>query len=89
MTKPLLFEGDRLVINYSTSAAGGIWVEIQDPSGQPLRGYAKADCHEIFGDEIQREVTWQRFDNVRSLASDSVRLRFILKDADLFSFRFR
>lgn len=89
VTKPLLFEGDRLVINYSTSAAGGIWVEIQDPSGQPLRGYAKADCHEIFGDEIQREVAWKRFDNVRSLASNPVRLRFILKDADLFSFRFR
>jgi hypothetical protein len=89
VTKPLVFDGDKLVINYSTSAAGGIWVEIQDASGQPLEGYAKAECHEIFGDEIQREVVWKRGDNVRRLASTPVRLRFVLKDADLFSFRFR
>ncbi len=89
VTKPLLFEGDKLVINYATSAAGGIWVEIQDAKGLPLKGYAEADCHEIFGDEIQREVTWKQSDHVGELESKRVRLRFMLKDADLFSFRFR
>ena len=88
VTKPLVFDRDKLVINYSTSAAGGIWVEIQDSSGQPLEGYTEADCHEVFGDEIQRKVAWKRWDNVKQLASTPVRLRFVLKDADLFSFRF-
>ncbi|MBP90021.1 MAG: hypothetical protein CMJ64_25490 [Planctomycetaceae bacterium] len=88
VTKPLLFEGDKLAINYSTSAAGGIWVEIQDAKGQPLQGYAKADCHEIFGDEIRRQVIWQKSGKLGELASKPVRLRFVLKDADLFSFRF-
>ena len=89
VTKPLVFDGDKLVINYSTSAAGGIWVEIQDARGQPLEGYSEAECHEIFGDEIQREVVWKSIDNVARWASTPVRLRFVLKDADLFSFRFR
>ena len=89
VTKPIVFEGEKLVINYSTSAAGGIHVEIQDADGQPLKGYTQSDCHEIFGDEIQREVEWQSTGKVAELSSRPVRLRFILKDADLFSFRFR
>ena len=89
VTQPLVFDGDKLVINYSTSAAGGIWVEVQDATGRPLEGYTQADCHEIFGDEIQREVVWKSIDNVKQLESTPVRLRFVLKDADLFSFRFR
>jgi hypothetical protein len=89
VTKPLLFEGEKLVINYSTSAAGGVWVEIQDAKGQPVDGFAEEDCHEIFGDEIQREVSWKRTNNVRELPGTPVRLRFILKDADLFSFQFQ
>lgn len=29
VTKPLVFQGQRLILNYSTSAAGSICVEIQ------------------------------------------------------------
>ena len=89
MTKPIVFKGDRLVINYSTSAAGGVRIEIQDAEGRPLKGFSRADCHEIFGDEIEREVTWKQGAGVGDLASKPVRLRFFLKDAELFSFRFR
>ncbi|MCH2590737.1 MAG: hypothetical protein MK004_19875, partial [Planctomycetales bacterium] len=89
VTRPLVFSGNKLVINYSTSAAGGVWVEIQDAAGKPIRGFAQADCHEVFGDEIERVVTWTDAETVSRLASRPIRLRFILKDADLFSFRFR
>jgi hypothetical protein len=89
VTRPLIFSGDRLVINYSTSAAGGVWVEIQDADGKSIKGFARSDCHEVFGDEIERVVTWKDSGSVSRLASQPIRLRFILKDADLFSFRFR
>ena len=89
VTKPLKFRGSKLVINYSTSAAGGVWVEIQDTQGRPLKGYTQSDCHEIFGDEVQREVRWKKSDDVSSLSSQPVRLRFVFKDANLYSFRFR
>jgi len=89
ITKPLVFEGDKLEINYSTSAAGGIWVELQDLDGRPIAGYRESDCHEVFGDQIKRIVSWKDGDRVSDWAGKPVRLRFVLKDADLFSFRFR
>ena len=35
LTKPLLFKGSRLIVNYSTSAAGGLRVEILDTRENP------------------------------------------------------
>jgi hypothetical protein len=88
LTKPLTFTGSRLEINYRTGAAGGVKVEVQDLDGTPLAGFTAADCPEIIGDEIDRVVAWKSGPDVGSLAGRPVRLRFILADADLFSFRF-
>ena len=41
------------------------------------------------GDEIERVVHWQSGSDVRKLAGLPVRLRFIIRDADLYSLRFR
>src|SRR5262249_44190257 len=59
LTKPLKFSGRALEINYATSAAGGIRVEIQDEMGNPLPGFARAGCPEIFGDENERLGPWE------------------------------
>jgi hypothetical protein len=88
VTKPLTFSGTRLEINYSTSAAGSVRVEIQDAEGKALPGFAASDCAEIIGDEINRTVNWKHGSDVSELAAQAVRLRFELKDADLYSFRF-
>jgi len=87
-TKPLEFSGKQLTINYATSAAGSVCVEIQDQAGTPIPGFAQADADEIIGDEIARLVSWQGNTDVAPLARRAVRLRFILKDADLYSFQF-
>ncbi len=88
-TKPLTFAGNRLVLNFATSAAGGIRVEIQDAGGRPLPGYALSDAVELIGNEIERAVAWRGGEDLRALAGQPVRLRFVMKDAELFSFRFR
>ena len=64
-------------------------VELQDPAGQPLRGFTLGDCDEIFGDTLERAVTWREKSDVGSLVSKPIRLRMALQDADLFSLRFR
>ena len=46
------------------------------------------DCREIYGDEIDRAVSWKGAANVGSLAGKTVRLRFAIRDADLYSLRF-
>lgn len=89
VTKPLRFAGQRLELNFSTSAAGSVRVEIQDAEGRPLKGRALDDCPEIFGDSLSRTVHWRSGSDVSDLAGKSVRLRFVLRDADLYSFRFR
>jgi len=88
LTRPLVFEGNELVLNMSTSAAGGIRVEIQDPQGKPLDGHSLADCPEIFGDSLEHVVQWKGGSDLSALAGRPVRLRFVLRDADIFAFRF-
>lgn len=88
VTRPFTFLGARLEINFATSAAGGIRVEIQDASGKPLPGFASSDCPEIIGDEIAHNIAWASGSDLKELAGKAVRLRFQMKDADLYSLRF-
>lgn len=88
LTKPLTFRGDRLEVNFSSSAAGGLRVELQDSDGQPIPSFSLDDCEEVFGDSLGRVVTWKQGSNVSTLSGKPVRLRFVLKDADLFAFKF-
>lgn len=87
-TVPIRFSGARLEINYSTSAAGGIRVELQDENKLPIAGYSAADCKEIIGDETRRVVEWKGSPDVSALARRPIRMKILLKDADLYSFRF-
>jgi len=89
VTKPLTFEGKELVLNFATSAAGSVRVEIQDEAGAPIDGFGLDECPEIFGDEIERVVTWKAGSAVGALTGRTVRLRWVLRDADVYSFRFR
>ena len=88
VTKPFRFSGDMLNINFSTSAAGSIRVEIQDAASKPIEGYALADCGEIFGNALNYVVRWKNGTDVGPLAGKPVRLRFVLREADLYALQF-
>jgi len=88
-TKPLVFDGQQLLINFATSAGGRLQVEIQDAEGQPLPGFTLVDSAEIRGDEIAHIVSWQADSDVGALANKPVRLLFALDRVDLYSFRFK
>ena len=87
-TKPLKFTGQRLSVNYATSAAGNLRVEIQDSAGTPIPGFSLADADELFGDTVDQTAAWKNSTDVSRLAGQEVRLHFILQDGDLFSFQF-
>ena len=97
VTKPLKFRGRELVLNFSTSGAGDIQVEIQDEEGKPIDGYTLSDSPRVYGDNIEYVMRWQKrggkkgqyTSDVSRLAAKPVRLRFVMKEADLFSLRFR
>lgn len=88
VTKPLRFKGGKLALNFATSAAGGVRVEIQDVNGKALPGFTLEDCPPIFGDTIERMVTWKNGGDVSSLVGKPVRLRLALQDADVYAFQF-
>jgi hypothetical protein len=88
ITKPIIFEGDMLLMNYSTSAAGSLRVEIQDQNHNPLEGCTLSDCPPIYGDEIEGIIRWKDSD-ISKLAGKPCRLRFILQDADIYAMGFR
>jgi len=83
------FSGSALEINYATGAAGHIRVGLQDHSGQPLIGYTLDDCDEIIGDETARLVTWRGQSGLVSINGEPVRLKFEMKDADVYGIRFK
>ena len=96
VTKPLRFKGNNLVLNFATSAAGSIHIEIQDEEGRPLPGFALEESPLVWGDDIEHTVRWERSharatsdQPLRRIANKPVRLRLVMKDADLSSLRFQ
>ena len=89
VTKPLTFAGGQLCLNFATSAAGSLKVEIQDAQGQPIDGFRLKDCLPIFGDQLDRTVSWTGEAKLSDFEGRPIRLRLALKDADLYSFQFR
>jgi hypothetical protein len=88
VTRALRFKGSRLQINFQTSAAGGLRVAVLQPGGAEVPGLGLADCPEIYGNEIERTVSWKGGPDVSRLAGKPVRLKFAMRDADLFALRF-
>jgi hypothetical protein len=66
---------------------GNIRIELLDVKYQPIPGHTLKDCDDIFGDTLERVVTWVTSD-VGKLADTPVRLRIVMNDADLYAFRF-
>ena len=89
LTRPIVFSGNELEINFASSPAGGVRVEMTDLAGVPIPGYSLGECPEMIGDRIQKVVTWENGSDVSGLLGTPIRLRFVLRDAELFSLRFK
>lgn len=88
-TVPLTFEGAALVLNVETGAGGCVAAEVLDQAGQSIPGFALDDCVGIEGNHIREVVAWKGGSDLGSLAGEPVSLRFVMRDAKLYSFRFR
>ncbi|MSU34295.1 MAG: hypothetical protein EXS36_04150 [Pedosphaera sp.] len=94
VTKPLGFEGGQLVLNASTGASGEVRCEIQSANGSAVEGFSLEDCEPFTGDKIEHGMQWKvrpgkAAPNLNALAGQPVRLRFVLRDADLYAIQFR
>jgi hypothetical protein len=89
VTRPLRFSGSSLVVNFRTEPEGSLRVELLDPGGKAIPGFELAGCPPLRGDEIEQRIAWNGAGKLKQLAERPIRIRFLLEDADLFSFRFR
>lgn len=89
LTKPLRFQGAQLHLNFATSAAGSLRIEIQDAQGQPIPGYRIEDSDEAVGNSTDRVAQWKSGSDLSSLANQPIRLRIVMKDAALYAIQFK
>ncbi|MDF2722860.1 MAG: hypothetical protein K0Q59_2535 [Paenibacillus sp.] len=88
VTKPFRFTGGQLIINIDTSATGTADVALLDEAGREIEGYELESCDTIKGNFINRVVSWQGNADVSRVQGQPVKLRFTMRNAKLYSFRF-
>jgi hypothetical protein len=87
ITRPIKFQGKKLVLNYRANSGGSVGVELQDAEGKSISPYSAASAT-LRGDSLHKTVTWEEHSDLSQLVGQSVRIRFVLKNAHLYSFRF-
>lgn len=88
-TPPLVFAGSRLVLNVNTSATGLVQVGILDETGSAIEGFGPEQCDIIHtANEISHPVSWGGKMDVSTLAGRPVRVKFLVRNADLHAFQF-
>lgn len=89
VTKPFTYDGGQLFLNYATSAAGSIRIDLLEAESSKPIGAFSADDMLMYGDEIDGLVTWRGGSDLSHFKGKTVRLRFVMKDADVYAFQFR
>ena len=88
ITPASIFQGESLSMTFLNSAIGSLRVEIQDADGKPIPGYTLDDSNDLYGDTVARNAIWKNNPDLGALAGKPVRLRFVMRDADLYSIKF-
>lgn len=88
-TKPVLLSKggapSELRLNFSTSAIGSVRCEVLDENDEVIPGYSLENCDEMVGDQCDATVTWGGESSLQEVADKPVKLRFVMKDADVFA----
>lgn len=87
-SRAITFTGSRLYVNYRTTAAGYLRVELQDEKGRALAGHSLQHSRELYGDEMRAAVSWEGGEDISGLQGQTLRLHFEMMEADLFSLQF-
>lgn len=89
LTTPLLvFDGSHLRLNIDAGAMGTAFVEIRDPQGRPIPGFALADCEEIGGNFLDTPVRWKGKSDLSALRGRPIALHIAARGSKLYAFQF-
>ena len=79
--------GSRLEVNATVAPGGALTVAVQDEQGRDLPGFGVSDCTLLKGDSLRHAVRWGDRQGDDGWRARPVRLRFHLRDASLYGFR--
>ncbi len=85
ITTHLLEPRGNLYLN--ADVKGELRVELLDRDNRPIPGFSAADCEPIRSDSIRHRVKW-RSGKARAQHPDEAKVRFLLREASLYSFVF-
>jgi hypothetical protein len=86
LTKPLVCSGPSLRVN-AVANEGEVRAELLDVNGRPIAGRDLAASESFSGNALDVRLCWKG-DSDQSYVGTPVRIRFHLKNAELYSFRF-
>ena len=75
-----------VVINARTTGEGFVAAEILNRHNQVVPGFARGDCVVFRGDAVRHALKWKNAQLSASHTGEDYKLRFWLKNADLFSY---
>ena len=86
LTRPMDFKGAKVSVNASPRSGGRIQVEVLDRHLKPVEGFGLADSVPVTSDSTSAAVRWRKYDDLSALQGRTIRLKFHLTDAGLYSF---
>jgi len=103
VTRPLLSDGENLIINARCGPGGYIRAEVTDHYDDVMPGRGREDCDVFTGDSTSHTLTWKGDGRIPAarpeFGGDTVfpwkkqvpfrKLRFFMKNAELYSFRMK
>ena len=86
ITRAENLETPSVTINASTHDGGYVVAEIVDDMGRTLEGFSRKQCLQFQGDEVRHVLRWQTRAFTPQQEAMEKRLRFYLRNADLYSY---
>ncbi len=75
--------GDHLIVN-ADAHQGNLSVAVLDAEGEIIPGYSHKECVPVKSDSVRHHIKWKNNDSL--MKGQPIRLRFYLKNAELFSY---
>ncbi|WP_437223699.1 hypothetical protein SH661x_003319 [Planctomicrobium sp. SH661] len=85
VTRALLPDGKQLQLNAHVQAGGEIRAELLNDKGEPIKGFTLADSNPLKGDHLNAPVAWKNQAELPATAGQPVKLRLMLKNAQVYS----
>lgn len=88
LTRPFRYTGNKLMLNYRCGENGAVRVEMRNEAGDGLITLARDDSDRLTGDAVNHCMDWRNPDTVAVGKGRTVRLKFELKNAEIYAFQF-